>query len=210
MDCGYHKFIITKISVKCLLTISVMLFVLMTQGQPVIDKKSISYYPKSFVGIGHGVNCYTGIVGLGLEFPVDDHFSIFFAGGLGSWGYKAGGGMGIYLMKPNNGPSFSFGYAYASGIKNYMIEIETHMGELEVVTMNLHPVGNIQLMFHYNIPVGRSGKIAIGSGYSVKLIKENFFEIKSQHKLSDNGKEMMKILQPGGLIMSFMYCFGIR
>lgn len=195
---------------KCFLTIFLIIIINVSQGQPVLDKKSISYYPKSFVGIGHGINAYSGLIGIGLEFPVDDHFSMFFAGGLGSWGYKAGGGTGIYLIKPNNGPSFSFGYAYASGIKNYMIEIETHMGELEVVTMNLHPVGNIQLMFHYNIPVGRSGKIAIGSGYSVKLKKENVYEIKSLHKLSDNGKELMKILQPGGLIMSFMFYFGIR
>jgi hypothetical protein len=180
-----------------------------TYSQPHVDKKAITYHPKFFIGPGHGINAYTGLLGLTAEFPVDDHFTMFFSGGIGSWGYKAGGGAAVYPVKINNGPSFSLGYVWVSGIRNYTVQLETITGEPEYVTLELKPLGNIQLLFNYNIPAGGSRKMTIGTGYSVKLHK-NVYNIMSGHRLSDDGKQMMNLLQPGGLIMSFTYFFGIR
>jgi len=185
------------------------LFILKVSAQPDIDHGKISYHTKSFVGIGHGINAYTGMIGLMMEYPVDDHFSIFFAGGLGSWGFKAGSGIAAYLIKPSNGPSISVGYCYAHGFKNYMTSLETTSGEYEYVTMILQPVNNIHAVFYYNIPIGRASKMMIGTGYSIKL-RKNAWEITSNHNLTDNSKQMMSILQPGGPVISFAYCFGMR
>jgi len=178
-------------------------------AQTGIDKKKIEYHPRSFIGIGHGINSYTGMTGLSLEFPFDDRISMFFSGGLGTWGYKTGGGFGLYLLKTTKGPSLSVGYARAFGLKNYMFTLQTISGEYEQVSMVLKPAATLQLMFNYNIKVIKCSKMVIGTGYAVQLNK-NAYEIKSLHVLGDNGKRMMKFLQPGGLIMSFTFMFGLR
>lgn len=189
----------------------ILFFALLQTGiaQKDIDLKQIEYYPKSFFGIGHGINAYTGLVGVMVEYPVDDHFSMFFSGGIGSWGYKAGGGIGAYLIRPQAGPSFSIGYSHAFGIKKYIIELETITGNYEQVSMILKPAHVLQMMFHYNFKVLKASKMVIGSGFGLKLNK-NAYQIQSYHILSDRGKQMMNILQPGGIILSFTFMFGLR
>jgi len=177
-------------------------------GQSVATMDNIDFRKNAYLGLGTGINSYTGLFGARLEVPLTDRLHIFGSAGLGSWGYKVGAGMSYNLRNSLYGPAMSIGYASASGLADFETSLETTTSKSETVTLDLKQVGNILIMYSYQWKIGKSNKISLGTGYAAKLTTVSY-EVKSNHTLSSTSRQAMEIMAPGGLVVSFAFLFGL-
>jgi hypothetical protein len=162
---------------------------------------------KLFLGAGLGVNDYG--LGLNLEVPLTSNFSINGNAGLGGWGFKLGGSLNYYPFNVNRGNEFSIGYSSASGLQDFTTQLPVEPnGEESNVNLDLNMVGTVNLMYTYNLQVGRSGKIAFTGGYAICLTKEPYV-VNSPVTLTSTSMQVLKIMQPGGLIIGIKFMIGI-
>ena len=82
-------------------------------------------------------------------------------------------------------------------------------GEEEQVELDLNKVGTINLIYSYNLKIGRSCKLIFSTGYAIS-VTEDPYEIKSPVvRITEYSKRFLKFMQPGGLIIGFKFMFGI-
>jgi len=164
--------------------------------------------PAVFLGAGLGINDYG--LGVSLEVPLSRSVSINGNLGIGGWGGKVGTSLNYYVPSARNNSELSLGYSYAGGMKNF----ETSMpvlpnGNQEDVIMDLNPVSTLNLVYTYNVRLGKLGKLGLSAGYAVCLTS-NGYTVDSSHVLDTTGDAVMKMMQPGGLILGLRFMIGIR
>ncbi|MDP3461222.1 MAG: hypothetical protein Q8S18_00365 [Bacteroidales bacterium] len=194
--------------VSMLFVSAIMLLSIPSFSQTMASSSDVDFRKNAYIGIGTGLNSYTGLLGLRLEVPLTDRFFLFGGAGIGSWGYKIGGGLSYNLKKSLFGPAISLGYSSASGLVDFETKLETTSGTETMVTLDLKEVGNLNLMYSYQWKIGKGNKISLGTGYSFKLTSD-FYDVTSNHSLSSSSKQVLEIMAPGGLIVSFAFLFGI-
>lgn len=187
---------------------AVMLLSVPSFSQSMATSSDVEFRKNAYIGVGTGLNSYTGLLGLRLEVPLSNRFILFGSAGIGSWGYKIGGGLSYNLKKSLYGPAISIGYTSASGLVDFETQLETSSGSETMVTLDLKEVGNFNLMYSYQWKVGKGNKISLGTGYAFKLTSD-FYEVTSNHTLSSTSKQVLEVLAPGGLIVSFAFLFGL-
>jgi hypothetical protein len=157
-----------------------------------------------YFGFGLGVNDYG--LGLNLEAPIAQNLSINGNVGIGGWGLKLGGSINLYSL--NNHSEFSLGYSHASGIKDFHTELSVEPnGKEQSVNLDLNQVSTINLIYSYNIKVGRSSKIAFSGGYAICLTNEAY-RIKDFVTLDTTSQLVIDMMQPGGLIFGVKLMIG--
>jgi hypothetical protein len=195
-------------------SVTIMMFFLLVSfagqahAQSMATTENIDFRRNAYLGLGTGINSYTGLFGLRLEVPITDRFHIFGSAGLGSWGYKVGAGISYNLRKSLYGPALSIGYSSATGLADFETSLETTTDKMEIVTLDLKKVGNMLIMYSYQWKVGKANKISLGAGYAASLTTDTY-EVTSNHTLSSTSRQMMQIMAPGGLVVSFAFVFGL-
>ncbi len=202
---------------------STLLVFLLSFNIPMVSSQSFvpikAPSPAGFIGLGFGVNNYG--LGIGSEMKVQDVLWVYGNAGISTWGYRLTGGVTFYPGSNGYKSSFSLGYSYASGIKNFepSLEVEddsynrysygnySHYTD-ERVLLDLHPVTTLNLIYAYNLKVGRKSKFVFSGGYSV-ILTEELFENRTFHTLSNRAKNFIDIMAPGGLIVGVKFMIGV-
>ncbi len=191
-----------------LMITSIVVIAGQANAQSMASVENIDFRKSAYLGFGTGLNSYTGLLGVRLEVPLTDRFHIFGSAGLGSWGYKIGGGISYNLRKSLYGPALSIGYTSATGLPDFETSLETTANEMETVTLDLKPVGNMVIMYSYQWKVGKANKISLGGGYAASF-ESNTYDVISNHTLSSTSQQVMKMMAPGGLVVSATFVFGM-
>ena len=172
--------------------------------------------PNGFIGFGMGVNDYG--LGLGAEISLNNNLWVYGMGGYSTWGYRLTGGLTYYPGRNGYSSSFSLGYSYASGEKDFVTELDVENTysyysepEEQEVTLDLNPINTINLIYSYNVRVGRNSKFVFSTGYAISLT-DNIYKNKTKYfwgkDLTDGSKDFIKFMAPGGIIIGIKYMIG--
>jgi hypothetical protein len=164
--------------------------------------------PLLYFGLGLGVNDYGA--GLIAEVPFTNHISMNANAGIGGWGWKLGGSLNYYPVDVTRGHEFSLGFSTASGLLNFTTEMPVEPdGNSTNVTFDLFRVNTVNLIYTYNVKVGKACKLGLSAGWSVSLTSDAY-HITSGQTLDETGKAVMNVMQPGGLIVGIRFMIGAR
>lgn len=165
---------------------------------------------KVFIGVGTGINNYTGLLGATLELKITNKTTLFLVAGTGGWGNKIGGGIALYPKQATFGNCFSAGISLATGIYDYKIsmEVENHTEPVDL-EMDLNPAATLNIMYSYNFHMKAKSKFVLRTGLAIALIDEPYSIKTGNYKLTDTSKSIMNLYQPGGLIIGLDFLFGL-
>jgi hypothetical protein len=175
-----------------------------------------SIRPFSIYGLslGTGINSPVGILGADVELNFYQKHSITAGIGLGSWGYKSTFSFKQYLGGSNKW-AMAIGYSHSSGIDELTLEMEPefllNQVEPKDVTFKYLSASNLNFSFIYHKKVGKgNNRILFEFGYSAQLNSSRYRILTEDIELNQTGKNLMSIVQPGGLMLAFRYNFGIN
>ncbi len=164
--------------------------------------------PSVYLGMGFEVNNYG--FGLGLEIPVSGKMSLTGNIGIGGWGFKIGGTINYYFTDVTGKSELSLGYSGASGLKNFSTELFVEPNDTkQTVNLDLNVVQTVNLMYTYNLRIGRSSKIGFTGGYAISLTNTPYKLNTTGVTLSSSSEGVLNIMQPGGLIVGIRFMFGL-
>jgi hypothetical protein len=169
------------------------------------EKKATS----AFIGFGTGIND-GGMLFAGVELPVFKAVSIFANAGLGGWGWKIGGGLIYYPQHIPYKSGFSIAYYTASGLNDYTMKLWVEpSGVEESVNIDLKRCGSVNLVYSYNLKVGRSSKFVFSGGYSIPVTNDPY-EVKDKSiVITASSKQLLNYMQPGGLVVGVKCMIGL-
>ncbi len=166
--------------------------------------------PRVFLGGGMGINDYG--IGIGVQFPVVGPVLGYVDLGSGGWGNKIGIGASYYFDSFVKGPSFSAGVARAAGLEGLETELTVEPNSnKQTVELNCSDVYTLNLKYAYNVPLGRSNrnKFEMSIGYAVPFSSDNYTVVTPNVTLDKTSEGVMKMMEPGGLIVGAKFMFGI-
>ncbi|MDQ3395065.1 MAG: hypothetical protein M3512_13255 [Bacteroidota bacterium] len=179
--------------------------------------KSFSQFEETYedsrrfhLGFTTGINNISGILGPNVEYKLEGPISLYGAAGLGTWGFKLSGGARYYFDYPNRF-ALNLGLSHALGANKIETEIETvssGSGNTQKVTMDLHPTSTLNISTLYFIKMGKHSRFNFEFGYAVPL-KNRAYSIHNGAILTETSHRVMKLLQPGGLILGIGVSFGL-
>jgi hypothetical protein len=165
-----------------------------------------------YLGIGTGINAYTGLIGITAEFNVAEPISLVGALGIGSWGSKSSIGIRYYPHYPSQW-AFTLSYSHCSGIPDVDVKLEEEFvkgqdgSETYQVDMLSISTVNISAMKHWLIGKRKVNRIHVEFGYAIPTSSDRY---RIGADLTDDGKTFMQLLQPGGIIVGTGFTFGLR
>lgn len=163
--------------------------------------------PKLYIGISTGIENPSGLMGFNMDVPVKN-LSLGAGTGFSSWGYKSYFEARYYFKPCNRGWAVGTGVTYNTRSQNYTINLPTTLGDQDV-SMILNHKTNVYIAGYRFWNLGKGGgRFYLGLGYSFRL-DENNYSITSGHVLTNDGKTVMRILAPGGLMIAAGLSFGI-
>jgi len=164
--------------------------------------------PKLYIGVTAGIENPGGLVGFNIDVPVTQRFSLSGSAGLSSWGYKAGGEGRFYFDDCNRSWALGAGVTYNTGLSNVSMTLPTTYGDATVL-LDLNPKTNVFFAVHKFFNLGRNGhRFNIMAGYSMRLDDDNY-TILNNYELTTQGKDVMRVLAPGGVMIGFGFTFGV-
>jgi hypothetical protein len=165
--------------------------------------------PKFALGLGTGINSFTGLIGISGNLKIADHFSLRAAMGLGGWGRKFSGGVS-YDLHPWGGWSFGLGYSYCPGISGMKLSITDAYGNTQNITLDYLKASTVNLTTLYYFKIGKKSTIYLEGGLALQM-ETNPWRVTDGSTLTDEGKALLGILQPGGIVVlvGFGFTFGI-
>ncbi len=164
--------------------------------------------PKLYIGVTAGIENPAGLVGFNIDVPVTQRFSLSGSAGLSSWGYKAGGEGRFYFGDCNRSWALGAGVTYNTGLSNVSMTLPTTYGDATVL-LDLNSKTNVFFAVHKFFNLGRNGhRFDIMAGYSMRLDDDNY-TILNNYELTTQGKDVMRVLAPGGLMIGFGFTFGV-
>lgn len=150
-------------------------------------------------------------VGFGpkLDYKIMDAISINSGIGYGLWGFRISNGLRYYFSFPY-GMAAGIYYGYNTGIKDFKTKLNVEQSGTTVdkddVHLELKGVSTIDLTMLYNWKIFESSRMFFEFGYSLPFEK-NGFQVKGSDILSSQGKDTVKMMSPGGIIIAFGVCF---
>jgi hypothetical protein len=163
--------------------------------------------PNFYLGTSTGINNFNGLLGITSEIRLKGTTFLRAGTGIGGWGTK----YSIGLRRENkmtSGWGFGLSYSMANGLKNFETELELESGSTEKVTLDLLGASCVNLTTGYNVVFGNGNKFYVEFGFGVK-IEDEPYKVQNDKKLSDNGKAVLKVMQPGGIILGIGFLFGL-
>ncbi|HYG38461.1 MAG TPA: hypothetical protein VD908_07585 [Cytophagales bacterium] len=177
-------------------------------SRPVKEKPQVK---KVYIGIATGIDNYTGLIGPSVEVNIIQGLTAYGGAGIGTWGYKASGGVKYYLKYPFKW-AFNVGFSHATGIKDYTLEIETQSGTgapvVNEITMDWKPSNTLNISAMYHFRLGKKNRFSLELGYAFP-ITDNFYKVTDGTILTEEEETFIRILQPGGIIIGAAFSFGL-
>lgn len=195
-----------------LIKIAVLLLLVHSISQLNAQTKPERAGQPAFVGLGLGIN--DNGLAIGVELPVLKMLSLGGTAGLGGWGWKVGAGITYYPSHTPYKSGISVSYYSASGIDRVQqsLWVEPNGAEKSVY-LKLHRVGTVNLVYSYNLKVGKASKFVFSGGYAIAVSNDPAFEILDNSQgeivLNDASESLMEFLKPGGVIVGVKFMFGI-
>ncbi|TLX72609.1 hypothetical protein E9993_17385 [Labilibacter sediminis] len=194
-------------------SVLIILFLCVTGNgfaQGILERQQAKEKNKGFVGLGLTVN-EIGLLGLGVELPVQENLWFYGMGGIGTWGYKLTGGIKYYPYNGGYKSAYCIGYSYATGLSDFdpRLDVVDSSGNVEEkdVLLDLYSVGTLNLIYSYNLKVGRKSKFVFSGGYAIRL-KDDFYTNKTDDELTQESKNFINLMAPGGLILGVKFMIG--
>lgn len=163
--------------------------------------------PKFYVGLSTGLDNHSGLIGPNFDIPVTGRFSLGAGVGLSTWGYKSYGEARFYFKDCNRGWAIGVGGTYSTGLQNFSTLLPTTVGDQDVL-LDLEPVANVAVSGYRFFSMGPRHRFYLQLGYSHRF-QSTPYTVKSPHVLTSDGKTVMNILAPGGVIFAFGFSFGL-
>jgi len=168
-----------------------------------------------FIETEWGWNGYVGL-GMRMDYRIIKFCSVNAGLGRGLWGWRMSSGLRFYKNYPF-GMAFGLGIAYNMGVKGLerKLEIVDNAGSetKEELLIDFNSVTTINASFLYSWSVGKSGKFYIEVGYAFQLQSERYsYELEGNEgniQLTDDSKDDLDFLHPGGPIISLGYAYNI-
>lgn len=168
----------------------------------------------TYMGLGTGLNSQVGFIGVTLESPKLDKFTFFGGMGIGTWGYKFSAGAKRFLRDTDRW-AFSTSLGYAMGFPELLFtELDPIflIGHSEPADVMVDLYGaailNFSLVRHFYVGREKINRILFEFGYSIRL-SHRPWKITNGYEFSREGNSLMRILQPGGIIIGLGYQFYI-
>lgn len=169
---------------------------------------------KAYVNFAGGINTCNGLGGVQVEYFVGKQVSLIGAGGIGSWGLKMGAGARMY-MYDHAGPALAVSYATASGLQQLKLQdvaVINAQGipEVRSVDLELFRLHTINISVLEMFPMGKKhNRFFLEAGYSIALQgkKDSNYRILEPLILDESTKQALRLLQPGGLMLSMGFSF---
>lgn len=191
---------------KVLLTF-IFLGILINAGAQSTGSSMRDSIPKFYLGVGAGLNNYTGLLGVSANVRIYHKFFLQAGVGLGSWGSKVSVGA-RYDLAYRKGWSFGVGISNCSGLKDFKTNLELKSGVKQDVTMDLLRVNTLNLKVSYYFKMGRRHNFYLESGYAAPL-QSSPYVIKDGSVLSNTSISAMDIAAPGGFLLGLGFTFGL-
>lgn len=177
------------------------------------EEKIWDSIPRTFIGVGTGINSQTGMIGLKVGFAPVKQVMVHFAAGSGGWGNKVSIAA-EYLVNPLRGWGVGFGYSYFPGIQDFEQELDVESSSTgsgkQKVELELLSTSTVNLMFGYHKLFNNRGRFGIDLGFCIGL-NEKPYKIKDQSTvLSEESEAVLNMLSPGGIIFGIHYSFGLK
>jgi opacity protein-like surface antigen len=191
---------------RALLTL-IFLTILLNANAQSASSSNRDSIPKVYLGVGVGLNNYTGLIGLSVNVRVYHKFFLQGGIGIGSWGSKMSIGA-RYDLSYKKGWSFGAGLSSASGLKDFKTNLEVKSGNKQDVQMDLLRANTLNIKATYFFRIGKRHNFYLESGYAVPL-QSSPYTIKDGSVLSSTSKAAMDLAAPGGLIFGLGFTFGL-
>jgi len=164
--------------------------------------------PPVYLTLSGGIN-HTGILGIGVEVPVQENIAVFGDAGIGGWGFKLGLGASYYLNDVVKGGALNLAFYYAGGSGNNSVDIT--LENQNMIPISLKPTGTLNFTYAQNWKLGYKSKFALIGGYALATSnKDNRYDIAVPNTtLDDFGKSILNILHPNGLILGVKFMIGL-
>jgi hypothetical protein len=165
--------------------------------------------PKLYVGPSLGIEQPAGLIGLNIDVPVAEQFSLGAGAGLSSWGFKGYAEARLYFGQCNRGWAIGSGFTHNTGLSNFTTTLPTVRNGDRPVNMDLKPTTNLFVAVYHFFNLGKNGnRLYIDMGYSVRLTDDNYV-INDGSTLTADGEDVMRVLAPGGLMIGLGFSFGV-
>jgi hypothetical protein len=166
-------------------------------------------FAQNYIGFGAGMENYNGLLGIGAELGLSDQVALRAGVGIGSWGSKIGGG---FLVRRTSESRWRFhaGFSSCSGIRDVKLSLPVASGTTAEVTMDLKRQG-VLIISALSTWESRGGnRFNLEFGYSIPAGGVNFYTVRNGVALSDQGRQVMNIMRPGGLTLAISYMFRLK
>jgi hypothetical protein len=164
--------------------------------------------PRFYLGLGSGINTYTGIGGISANYIIDN--TLFAQAGIGisTWGIRTSIGLS-YDQSYRQGLTWGVNLVRSSGIGDIDVEFQTSAGATQEVNMRFEGISTINLKMGYNWWFGEYNYLNINLGYAFAL-KNQPWAVKDGSQLSPTSQQVLQLLSPGGLILGIGISFAIK
>lgn len=191
------------------ITVLISLIAQLTNAQTEIDQK----VPVFYLGTGTGLNNICGAVGFKLGIRLNNKMILDAGVGVGTWGSKTSLGLVFNAINKNAWcPTLSI--SRANGRENAEVKVEVtdqfNSNSKKNINLNLNPATcfNIGLQRQW---IRKSGnRMVLDLGFSILVDGGSHEVLDYTNRITDDGKRMLNIFRPGGLIVGFSYNFGVN
>jgi len=164
--------------------------------------------PSLFLGVGTGINSI-GLLGVAVEYPLKKKISLGGELGLGGWGYKARAVISYYPSELGYKSSWRLAYGRALGTEAFDTELTVLPNNATVkVNLDLLPANTVDLIYSYNLNVGKTSKLVFDLGYSATINPEAYKINTPNVNLDEVSLLVMDWMQPGGILLGIKFMFG--
>lgn len=164
--------------------------------------------PQVCLGVSSGINNPYGLMGLSAEVVLFENTVVGAGAGFSTWGTKMGGEVRYHLFSCLEGFAVGGGFTHNTGVGSSQMVLRTVRGEQQV-DLALQPKSNLFLAAHYYGRIGRGrSRFHLAAGYSFGL-GETEYRNNSAYVLTDKADKAVRLLAPGGPLLSIGLHFGL-
>jgi len=164
--------------------------------------------PNFYLGIGTGWNSFSGIFGVIANLKLNENIYAKGALGICSWGAKYSIGL-KYEPNIKGGLGYNASFSHYNGAKDVKITLDNN-GDKQKVRMDLNSTNTIDLNLSYSWAFGKTKSkiLYLDLGYSI-LLDSSPWKVVDGTELTEKSKDVIKILEPGGIIVGVGFIFGL-